>query len=127
MKKIFLFIFNFDKYKEKFINEGEIEEFNNLRKNLFHSFKVVVLSAIIAVIAGNLFSIYYHQKEYVLINNIIQNIGAALLLWGSLFNMDKGFKSWTENNRDAEILESKILDILYVIGTMFLFFSISWS
>jgi hypothetical protein len=127
LKKIFLFIFNFDKYKEKFINEGEIEEFNNLRKNLFHSFKVVVLSAIIAVIAGNLFSIYYHQKEYVLINNIIQNIGAALLLWGSLFNMDKGFKSWTENNRDAEILESKILDILYVIGTMFLFFSISWS
>ena len=108
--------------KNKEISQSE-KSINNIRKALFWSLVLVLLSVIAALAVGK---IYYLcgglRKPF--IEEILQYSGIAVLLWATLAKV--GWDVQTMNgNTIPELVNEWVFRFLYVIGSFLLVLSVS--
>jgi hypothetical protein len=107
------------------VRDRAIEHYRKLRLSLFMSFATVLLTIFTSVTTGWVaWKVFGKPNEVVI--GALQLLSAAFLLWGTIWEL-----GWDVRSMDGDTLVEKthqwLFRSLFVVGTGFLFFSVSWS
>ncbi len=98
---------------------------NGLRKSLHQSLITVGLSALLAIITGNLLHIYAGPLS-TFTASTLQAIAVGIILWATLWQLSRDLQSFGGESL-AERVHSWTFSFLYILGTLLFFIVYAWQ